>query len=234
MTSIAPPPYDPPRDAPLDEAARAALFAGIAALTVARPASPLDRLRDLPTAARVAISATLVLAVGLAGAFATGLRPDVSAVAAPSAFVALAGVAASALALRPAGRPLSAPWRVGLALAALAPLGTLLLPPEGVVLTEVHGALHMACGASAWTVAAVVAAAFAAFDRGAPGRAWRALGVGGAAGAAGFLTATLHCPVANLTHVILAHTSAGLVTAGVLAALSHRAPLGHSASGSSS
>lgn len=217
---------DPPSPSELD-----AMFAAVAAETVDRPPGALTRLRELPTAARVAVATAAVLVViGLAAAV-MGVRGDLGGDATARFALALGGVVVLfvglvAVSLRGIGaRPLG--WRawgaIGVALAA--PLALAAAPWLWRTQAAGPGAetVFGACGATGLLAGALTAAIVWVFQRDGRGAPWRAFAAVAAGGLTAFVLLQLGCPSTDLVHLVVSHASAGvLLAAGVVVAFGAR------------
>lgn len=222
------------KDALLAEARPAAdldaLFGRIAAETVDRPPSLLERLRERPTPVRLALGVLLGLAAALLAVGVAGVRPDLDAGALPRLAVlvlalAAAAVAATSIALRGLHRPPPGPGLRAIAAAALLfPLALAVVPG----LLELHGptvadAEHtLVCGLLGLGTAAFVTGALLALRR-SRGGVLGGLATAGAAGLVAFAASAIWCAASDPLHLVAGHATAGLAIAAALALRRRRA-----------
>ena len=207
-----------------------ALKARVMADTVDHGDSPRDYLRQLPTAARIALGMVLSLACGAVFVLVAGIRPDLTADVAlwlggVHVLVVIAALLGVSLALRPTHRrPLgTAAW---LAVGALFLLPFALSAVPGLwpgMAEPVPNHVHLMCGGFGAIVAIPATALVLLFDRSRRPAAWRVLLAAAAAGLTAFAWGQWQCPAAHPLHLLVAHSGAGLLAGGaVLVATSVR------------
>jgi len=190
-------------------------FARLAAETVDATPGWRDTLRELPTAARLGLAATVCLGVFLAVVMLTGVRPDMDRDVAARMGVVVAvcgglGLGALTVALRGMHRP--AMGARGWALVALA-----LFLPVAWALVPGFWPGEAAATKSPWTTGCLwggLATALAAggFVRllGRGGGWQRPLAAGGAGGLWACAALAVHCPMNDTLHLVVAHGLLGI------------------------
>ena len=209
----------------VDPALFDALFAAVSEQTVAKAPTARDRLRELPSTARVMLASLgLSLLIGVAVAVA-GVRPDLGAgdlVGFGGALIPIAAVTIAAIATTLRGAHLPARARLTFAVGTLAvslPLALVLVPglwPGGTRLGYETPLAHVGCAITGLLSAVGAAGLVLSFTRATSPRLTRLFTAGGAGGLAGFAILQLHCPVADIDHLLLAHAPVGLAAGLVL------------------
>ncbi|MEZ4265927.1 MAG: hypothetical protein R3F39_06075 [Myxococcota bacterium] len=211
---------------PLPDAAVDDLFARIAETTVDRRPTLRDRLRELPTPARVALSVLLALAVSAAVLASRGVAPSV-ADAGPGRFaLALASVVgfmalAVAVSLRGAHRRSLGlgVWTLAL-LSLAAPIVLGLLPgiwggrpaPSAPAHAHDFGLNCFRVGLVGALLTGLVIRVFQREDR---PTSWRLIALAATGGLVAFGSSQLYCPSDNLLHVTVGHGLVGATVAAI-------------------
>jgi hypothetical protein len=198
-----------------------ALFERVAAETVDKRASALERMRQWSTGRRRLALGAALLVVGLLMLTKQGLRPDLgehgSLLGPPLAVLLGAAALGLGRALRPMHLPpVAMPWLVPALLVSACVLSVLLGAWPGMPITpEPAQLVHLGCGLATGLASASVATGAWALDRGAGLAAWRVATASAAAALAAFVLQTLVCPVVELEHMVLGHTGPGLLVIGI-------------------
>ncbi|PKN53844.1 MAG: hypothetical protein CVU56_29705 [Deltaproteobacteria bacterium HGW-Deltaproteobacteria-14] len=201
------------------------LFSRVAAETVDRPPTLRDRLRELSTPVRIALAVGGALIMVTVALLIVGIRTDLTGQAMARYAVAMAAIAglmgaAFAASLRGAHqRPLRWWTWVLVVTALLVPLALAVMPwlweGDGVIRPSGHAHPFGMCGVMGLVTGALTAAVAWAFQR----ESWSVTSRLVAAVAGGGLTAfamlQLHCPSGDATHLLIGHSSAGLMLAAV-------------------
>lgn len=197
------------------------------ALTVERRPTLRDRLRELPSSARVVLVLTTVLGTSsvLAGAsprddLAALWRLDLVVWGSVLLLVTVGSVLAVLRGMhrRPLGPIEVVLAALGLGLPVLLSLLPGLLP--GVALPDGEAmAMHRACFAGSGLIAGPTAALALSLVRDDKPPLARVFAAAGAGGAAAFLAQALHCPWSDMAHLLVSHASVGVAVAAVAVAV---------------
>lgn len=226
-----PPPLDLGDPSPtLSPAALDGLWAEVARDTVDRDPSLLDRLRELPTPARMLTLAGITLVALVIHVRVVGMRQDLAPEDAQR-FLLSAGLSlvlalgAAGLSLRALHRP-RLPGATVLGLVAVAAPILVALVPD--LWPGFHAApappldVHLRCGVGGFVAALYSAGAVLLLSRDTRPVGWRVAAAAGAGGLVGLVAQNAHCPLVEPWHLLGAHASGGLVAWAVLAALALR------------
>lgn len=201
----------------LGDADLSALWARISPCTLRERRTWRTKLRDLPTAKRIALAVTGAFVVATLALLIGGMRLDMGAQTVLRYVVAMLGIlaltaATFAVSLRGHHqKPLG--WRglVVVASAILVPVGLAVMPwlwappPEMAGVPVSHVCLQL--GISTGLIAAGIAWLFQRSDM----NVWiRALSAAGGGGLVGFAMLQLHCPAHDATHLLIGHAGVGL------------------------
>lgn len=177
-----------------------------------------ERLRSLPTPARVALVVAVVLLVsGLPRAFASP-RPDLDPTAWVRVYTTLLG--AAFLAMFAAGAALrgtyTRPWPAWLTTAmsvlVLVPAALSLVPGWwGSATPMPSAASHIPCLTYGLVGAIVAAGATLYLDRGDAPAPWRVVAAAGAGGLVAYTSLGVHCASGNVVHLLVSHSVQGLL-----------------------
>lgn len=196
-------------------------------MTVDRRPTVRDRLRELPSTARVALVLTTVLGTSsvLAGLgprddLAALWRLDLLAWGIVLLFVTVGSVLSVLRGMhrRPLGPVEVVLAALGLGVPVILSIVPGLLPGEAAP-AGAEMAVHRACFAGSGLIAGPTAALALVLVRDDKPPLARVFAAAGAGGAAAFLAQALHCPWSDTVHLLVSHASVGLAVAAVAVAV---------------